>query len=157
MNAGLILQIIGAILSILGILIGIIGVLVSPKDNLISHFSGNNIINTQTNMGDTFNVSSNNQQGGITAGQINIGNNQRHLSDEDIKSLIESISAQNPTLIKITSNSNMESYQYAKDVQQFLVSKGYNVEGVYQTMLAGGPIGISTQSEGENIMGVYVN
>jgi len=72
MNAGLILQIIGAILSILGILIGIIGVLVSPKDNLISHFSGNNIINTQTNMGDTFNVSSNNQQGGITAGQINI-------------------------------------------------------------------------------------
>jgi len=51
----------------------------------------------------------------------------------------------------------MESYQYAKDVQQFLVSKGYNVEGVYQTMLAGGPIGISTQSEGENIMGVYVN
>ena len=138
-----------------------VGVVTALLVAIISYFllpnKNNKINNEQNNMGDTFNVSSNNQQGGIIAGQVNIGNNQRHLNNIDEQSLKQSLSNYKKETIFIISNNNMESYQYAIEVKSFLENIGFIVQGVSQVMLAGGPTGISVQIEENNPVQVYVN
>lgn len=84
------------------------------------------------NMENNFNVSSSNQQGGITAGQINInsGKQRRHLTEETKKDLTSHL-ANNKTknmVIEVLLGDD-EAYQYAAEIRDYLSSLGFNIEG----------------------------
>lgn len=73
-----------------------------------------------------FNVTSNNQQGGITAGQININSSQqRHLS-EAMKKQLE-VYKDKRIIVKSTFG-DAESYQFAEEIKEYLKQNGFNVD-----------------------------
>ena len=82
-----------------------------------------------------FNVRSFNQQGGITAGEVNIGPQPRNLNSDLQKQLRSHL----PSGKKVTVTAVMgdgEAFQFAQQVKEFLVSQGYDVSGVDQAVYA---------------------
>jgi hypothetical protein len=79
----------------------------------------------------TINVISYNQQGGITANSVFLENEQRNLTETLQKDLLNTLSS-DTTKVRIDANlGDPEAYQFAEQVKQFLLSKGYtNIEGV---------------------------
>jgi len=75
---------------------------------------------------DIFNVSSFNQLGGITAGQVNIGAQQRHLTNEKGEQLIKMLNQDNKE-VKIVCQPGDESLNYANEMRQFLEKNGFEV------------------------------
>ena len=87
--------------------------------------------------GSVFNVTSNDQQGGITAGIVNIFRKIKfELSVEDKKYITENLSDKNNTVhVSLQSGGNSELAQLATDIKSFLVQQGYkNVLGVHTIM-----------------------
>lgn len=80
-------------------------------------------------------VTSYNQQGGITANQVTFGNQARWLSPE-LKQQLDSLSQINKNK-EITIDAILgdgEAFRFASEVKQYLVSKGWNVNGVNQVV-----------------------
>ncbi|PIZ96737.1 MAG: hypothetical protein COX80_00555 [Candidatus Magasanikbacteria bacterium CG_4_10_14_0_2_um_filter_33_14] len=155
------LQVIGALMIIVGGIVGLVGFLKSPQDNLLNHFKQEQNMIQQQSSEDGFNYVNNGTSNNNTfinkVEKVNVGNTQRHLNDEYKNKLTEFLLDKKPEIIKITATNNTESYQYAVEVKQFLEEKNFNVEkNVNQTVLAGGPIGINAQVEG-NMVHIYVN
>jgi len=146
---------------IVGGIVGLVGFLKSPQDNLLNHFKQEQNMIQQQSSEDGFNYVNNGTSNNNTfinkVEKVNVGNTQRHLNDEYKNKLTEFLLDKKPEIIKITATNNTESYQYAVEVKQFLEEKNFNVEkNVNQTVLAGGPIGINAQVEG-NMVHIYVN
>lgn len=91
--------------------------------------SGNTINNNQVY------VTSNNQQGGITAHTVNIGNQQRVLQ----KIHIDYISSNIPdkeTPIELTAQmGDPEAYNFCNEIREYLLKQGYTKVGPIDTML----------------------
>lgn len=75
---------------------------------------------------DIFNVTSNNQQGGLTVGQLNVGVPPRHLTDEIKGQLVGVLQKKKIKFLVI--NGNAEANQYAIEISTFLKSKGWEVD-----------------------------
>lgn len=82
-----------------------------------------------------FNVTSFNQQGGITAGEVNIGPQPRNLNSD----LQTQLRSQLPSGKKVSVTAVMgdgEAFQFAQQVKDFLIDQGYEVSGVNQAIFA---------------------
>jgi hypothetical protein len=79
---------------------------------------------TNKNMTDTiFNVTSNDQQGGTTAGQIIYGKQDRELTEKEIEQIEESLPKNKNKLINIfTASQDGESTRFAIKIEDHLVS-----------------------------------
>jgi hypothetical protein len=82
------------------------------------------------------NVASYNQQGGITAGELTLGQIPRHLTDEIAKELelkLKQIDARG-VIITSVGLSQGEPYSYAFEIKEFLEKNGWIVDGVNQAV-----------------------
>lgn len=80
-------------------------------------------------------ITSINQQGGITAYQVNVQPGDRVLNTETARGLEEALKAQKFTSIDVTSVlGDGESFQFASQIKAYLESKGYKVDGVSQVV-----------------------
>lgn len=79
-----------------------------------------------------FNVSSTNQQGGITAGVVNVGAQPRQV-DAKFREMFQQLHLDKAKPIKVRSTSgDSESFNFATQIKEFLVSQGFTVNGVNQ-------------------------
>lgn len=86
-----------------------------------------------------FNVTSNNQQGGITAGQVNIGTPTRHLEGEYKVELDKALPTDKEKGIIISHVNDSEAKLFAYEVKNYLEKNGYRVLDI-RTIQAGDPI-----------------
>jgi hypothetical protein len=81
------------------------------------------------------NVTSYNQSGGITAYNVNIGPQDRRLGDKLTNQLDEIISQNSGKKIVVTAvMGDQEAFKFASQIKNYLVSKGYEPEGVNQSV-----------------------
>lgn len=86
----------------------------------------------------TFNVTSNHQSGGITAGQININPPQRQLTEPlktELLKLLETVSFKSIMIYSVAANN--EAHQYAEQICKFLKSQNFDMQGHGTAMLFG--------------------
>jgi hypothetical protein len=79
-----------------------------------------------------FNVNSYSQQGGITAGQVNIGKQERHFTEQTKQALTQHLPDKKDVIDLTTVRGDQEAFQFASEIKQFLESENYNVNGVNQ-------------------------
>ncbi|MEX0598885.1 MAG: hypothetical protein WD512_20545 [Candidatus Paceibacterota bacterium] len=92
-----------------------------------------------------FNITSNNQQGGITAGQINIGQTPRQLTDSDKIKFNEIfdkyIKDKSKQINVIAIIGNSESDYLMRQIEAYMKSEGYNPMWV-KSVRSDDPVGI---------------
>ncbi len=84
-----------------------------------------------------FNVTSDNQSGGITAGIVNIFHKLRiELTDENKKQLIENLNDKSATIhVSLQSGGGSEVAGLSQEIMSFLLESGYkNILGVHTIM-----------------------
>lgn len=92
--------------------------------------------------GSTFNVSSTDQKGGITAGQVNFSPRQRKLGSEGGRTLLAELERRDVRVLDIrTVAGNEEANTLAREIQGFLVENGIKVESFSMGMYARSPVG----------------
>lgn len=105
----------------------------------------------------TFNITSNDQQGGITAGVVNIFQKASiELSDENKQQIAEALKNKNNTIhVSLQSGSGSELVQFASNIKSFLIQQGYtNVLGVH-TIMGFSPfkgVNIENKSDTESVI-----
>lgn len=90
--------------------------------------------------GSFFHVSSYNQQGGITAGQVNIGRPPRKLDDGSKAQLLKQL-PRDQTITVTSLLGDGEGGLFAEEIKAFLVAQGFTVKGVDQAVMSGPVIG----------------
>lgn len=80
-----------------------------------------------------FHITSHNQQGGITAGQVFIGGGQRRLTPSDGAQLLQVLPREIPVEVSAALGDG-EAYAYAAEIKEFLVANKYSVDGVNQAV-----------------------
>lgn len=80
-----------------------------------------------------FNVTSFNQQGGITAGQVNIGHPPRDLDANMCAELLKHL-PKDKTVVVSSVMGDGEAFQFATRIKNFLTGKGFSVDGVNQAI-----------------------
>ncbi len=91
-------------------------------------------------MGDKYNVTSHNQQGGISAGQVNIGKPPRKL-DANLKRQLDGAVADHAhkeVEIK-ASHVSEDCLEFGRQVKEYLEAKGFKVGDVCPAMIFGVP------------------
>ncbi len=94
-------------------------------------------MNRDNSMGGVFNVTSNDQQGGITAGIVNIFQKAKiELSDKNKQQITETLINKNDIVhVSLQSGGGSELAQFAMDLKSFLIHQGYtNVLGIHTIM-----------------------
>lgn len=84
-------------------------------------------------MGDKYNVSSINQMGGITAGQVNVGHSPRTLDSNSRSSLTQHLDKSEPVDLTAVMG-DAEAFRFATEIKAYLESQGYDVNGVNQAV-----------------------
>ena len=83
----------------------------------------------------TIKVTSHNQQGGITAYQVNIQPGDRVLNDQVVSQLQSKLDEQQFNDISITAVwGDQEAFRFATQIKNHLEVEGYSVKGVNQAM-----------------------
>jgi hypothetical protein len=85
-----------------------------------------------------FNVHSVNQQGGITAGQVNIGHPPRTLDPISSAQLKQAV-PRNKKVVVVAVMGDGDAFQFANQILGFLKSEGLDAEGVDQVVY-GNPV-----------------
>lgn len=84
----------------------------------------------------TFHVTSVGQQGGITAGIVNVGRPPRTLNDR-FRTQLAQVLPDKSRVVTITSVlGDGEALSYAQQIKEYLVGQGYGVDGVHQVVPA---------------------
>jgi len=84
-----------------------------------------------------FNVSSYNQRGGMTAGEINIGNVPRVFDEQVASALNQNLPSDKNEPIEITCvMGDQEAFQFAEQIKRYLLSEGWDVTGVTRAMFS---------------------
>lgn len=85
----------------------------------------------------TFNVTSIGQQGGITAGVVNVGPQPRKI-DDGVRTQLAKLLPDKSRIVTITSVlGDPEAYSFATQIKDYLASQGYEVNGVNQAVFTG--------------------
>ena len=79
------------------------------------------------------NVTSYNQSGGITAGEIHVGEQARHITPEVASQLYQHLPKDKKVSIAAVMG-DQEAFRFANEVKDYLSSKGYTVDGVSQSI-----------------------
>ncbi|MCB9262869.1 MAG: hypothetical protein H6607_10890 [Flavobacteriales bacterium] len=88
------------------------------------------------------NVTSHNQQGGITAGVVNISSQPRQLTNEAAGQLNQLISSKKGQTITVTCTmGDGEAFGYATQIKNYLTTNGISVNGVNQAVYSQPVIG----------------
>jgi hypothetical protein len=83
------------------------------------------------------NVTSNNQSGGITANQVNIGAIPRNLDDKTQNQLLTIIKKKDEPIDISSVMGDAEAFRYANQINDFLKTQGYSkVDGVSQAIFS---------------------
>jgi hypothetical protein len=83
------------------------------------------------------NVTSNNQSGGITANQVNIGAIPRNLDDKTQNELLTIIKKKDEPIDISSVMGDAEAFRYANQINDFLKTQGYSkVDGVSQAIFS---------------------
>jgi hypothetical protein len=82
---------------------------------------------------DIFNVNSFNQQGGITAGQVNFGLLPRHL-DDSLQSQLLGVLKKDDEITITSVMGDQEALIFANEIKIYLGELGYVVKGVNQAI-----------------------
>jgi len=89
-------------------------------------------------VGDTFNVNSYGQQGGITAGQVNIGKQPRTLTPQSGAEMLRMLRDLTFTRIDLVAvMGDGEAFSLADQIKNYLAAKGFTVDGISQAVFAG--------------------
>ena len=89
---------------------------------------------SEENESDQYNVTSYNQQGGITAGQVNVGRPPRHLDESSRAKLMAWLSKGKEVRV-VAVVGDRETFQLATEINDFLLAEGYEANGVTQSMI----------------------
>ena len=82
----------------------------------------------------SFNVTSVCQQGGITAGIVNVGPQPRKI-DDGFKAQFAQLIPDKTRVVTITSVlGDSEAYSFAMQIKDYLTSQGYQIDGVIRTL-----------------------
>ena len=76
-----------------------------------------------------FNISSTNQQGGITAGVVNVGNQQRELTNIQKNDILNQLQTLGVRSVAIHFEYDSETKNFVQNLVYFLKNKGYVVYG----------------------------
>ncbi len=85
----------------------------------------------------TFNVMSVGQQGGITAGVVNVGPQPRNINDRVRRQLAELLPDKSRTVTIKTVLGDGEAYSFATQIKDYLASQGFKINGVDQVVFNG--------------------
>jgi hypothetical protein len=97
----------------------------------------------------TFNVTSHNQSGGITAGVVNVGPRPRHFTANDAQQITQAIPKGSDVTVTATMNSD-EALAYAFEIYNWLKANGYpNVQGPNSAMWSQPVFGQSVRRNGD--------
>jgi hypothetical protein len=88
------------------------------------------------NSQNSFNVNSYFQKGGITAGQVNIGKQERHFTEQTKQALIPHLPDKKDVIDLTVVMGDQEAFQFASEIKQFLENENYNVNGVNQAIFS---------------------
>ena len=81
------------------------------------------------------NVTSYNQQGGITAYQVNLQPGDRALNENSSRQLEQLLAGETFTSISVTAvMGDQEAFRFASQIKNFLTLKGHTVTGVNQAL-----------------------
>jgi hypothetical protein len=110
-------------------------------------------------MGNTYNVNSYGQNGGITAGHVTIGKPPRQI-DEGLKQQIRAMFPKNKPVVVVAQMGDAETYQFGVQIRQFLLAEGYEApapsNGLALEMTAPPLVGLREGDpvEGKNVLRV---
>lgn len=90
--------------------------------------------NSSTIQQTVYNVSSQNQTGGITAGVVNFEKPGRHLNPQLIQQLQTMLPDQNEKVQISAQMGNLEAITFAEEIRQHLLQRGFNISEVGQIM-----------------------
>ena len=96
----------------------------------------------------TYKVTSFNQMGGITAGQVNIGALPRQL-DTTGRGQLRSNIPKDKKVTVVAVMGDGEAFQYAKQIRDFLQDDGYDVSGVDQAVYSEPVVGQGIVQKGD--------
>jgi len=108
------------------------------------------VANKNTN--EVYDVESYNQSGGITAGKIenvNIGEQTKHFNSEFAKQIEANLPSDKNKTIVIDSSFDGRAYQYANEMKQYFIQKGWKIEGVGQRLYANPLTGINMYKDAD--------
>lgn len=92
--------------------------------------------------GDVFHVTSHNQSGGITAGQVFVGQQGRHVTDAVKSQLTQLIAEHEVEKVIVTAGlGNAEAIQFAAEIKAYLLSIDMKVDGIKQAVWSGPVVG----------------
>lgn len=101
----------------------------------------NKRIQEQTQPAQVFNVTSNNQSGGITAGVVNVGPKPRNI-DAGLRKQLKQMLPDKIKRVTVTSvMGDGEAFSFATQIKNFLEQQGYEVNGVNQSVFTAPVIG----------------
>lgn len=96
----------------------------------------NKKINKEAEPTQIFNVMSHNQQGGITAGIVNVGHKPRTINTNIRSQLAQLLPDKSNTVTVTCVMGDGEAFNYAEQIKDFLISEGYTVNGVNQAVFS---------------------
>jgi len=86
-----------------------------------------------------FNVTSSNQSGGITAGQVIQQPPRRDLSNEPLREGLVSLLKRSGARVEVSSLVEPEAMRFEYEIKNFLVSQGFDVLGSADSQVGGRP------------------
>ncbi|MCP4491521.1 MAG: hypothetical protein GY820_30045 [Gammaproteobacteria bacterium] len=101
----------------------------------------NKRIQEQVQPAQVFNVTSNNQSGGITAGVVNVGPQPRNIDTGLVNQLQLMLPDKTKTVTLTAVMGDGEAFSFATQIKNFLVERGYEVNGVNQSVFNAPVIG----------------
>ena len=100
----------------------------------------------------TYIVTSNNQSGGITAGQVNVARQPRRVDERLRSELLRIIAERRDAPISVTAVlGDGEALGFAREIKGFLEDEGYKVDGVNQAVYSGPVVGQSINPEPDRL------
>ncbi len=105
----------------------------SIHDDWVSNNLNKNI-QKQVEPAQVFNVTSNNQSGGITAGVVNVGPQPRNLNARHVSQLQQFLPDKTKIVTVKAVMGDGEAFSFATQIKNFLVERGYEVNGVNQAV-----------------------
>ncbi|MEZ9455449.1 hypothetical protein AB4258_23585 [Vibrio splendidus] len=82
----------------------------------------------------TYNVNSNNQQGGITAGVVNVGPQPRKLKPHELSQLLQAFPDKSKSIRITAVMGDQEAFTYATELKDTLEKHSYRVDGIDQAV-----------------------
>jgi hypothetical protein len=106
--------------------------------------------------GIVINVQSQGQQGGITAGVVNIGSSERHLDDSLKRQLDKEFADPNESIGVFCATVDSEGYNFATEILGYMQQKGFKLSGMGQGTIGPPVKGVAVRKIFRNVRTIIV-